>query len=186
MKKIFLVNDEIKLVTNNKVISEKLDNIIEKGMIVQKDKFMEEFLKIIAKEKIKGKFLGDSIIIVKNTFYNSRDLFYLESIFSELGFVKVIFKDIKDFFDIKATYVEVEDKYLVINWNKGLFLDLDYFKDMNMILDEFKDMMEEKVVLFGSNKDIPSIKISDKSIYYYENYDTFIVDSLLKINKSDG
>ncbi len=186
MKKIFLVNDEIKLIYNNKMVSWKLKSILEKGMIINKDKFMEEFLKLMTKEKIKNKFLGDNIVIVKNSFYNNRDLFYLENIFIELGFIKVIFKDIKDFFDISATYIEMEKDYFVINFDKGIFLDLDYFKNIDNILNYFKSLMEKNVVIFGTNEDIPHINIIGKKVYYFENYNTFIEDSLLKINKNDA
>ncbi|MDE5539476.1 MAG: hypothetical protein K2J20_03210, partial [Bacilli bacterium] len=69
--------------------------------------------------------------------------------------------------------------------NKGIMLDLDYFKDIPYVLNYFQSYYKEDIILFGKNKNIPNIKVKDKNVYYFENYQDCITDSLLKVNKYD-
>ena len=68
---------------------------------------------------------------------------------------------------------------MVINLDKGIYLDLDYYKDIPKILDYFKDLIEKDIVLFGVNKKIPEIKLRDRDVYYLQNKEKYIIDSLL-------
>ena len=174
---IFMVDDRLKIVYKKRVINKQLKNIIEKGRIVDKLKFMEEFVNIQKKEKIKVKLLGDNIEVIKNSFYTVSDIAFLEYIFLEIGFNKVIFKDIKDYYEDKVTIIELNNSYMVVN---NLFLDLDYFKDIVYILDYLKDYIKKDVIFWGVNKNIPKIKLKNKNVYYYENYETYLEDKLLK------
>ena len=164
---IFMVDDRLKIVYKKRVINKQLKNIIEKGRIVDKLKFMEEFVNIQKKEKIKVKLLGDNIEVIKNSFYTVSDIAFLEYIFLEIGFNKVIFKDIKDYYEDKVTIIELNNSYMVVN---NLFLDLDYLKDY----------IKKDVIFWGVNKNIPKIKLKNKNVYYYENYETYLEDKLLK------
>jgi len=155
-------------------------------MIIDKQKFMEEFITIIKKYKIKSKIFSNNITLVKNAFYNNRDLYYLESIFVELGFLKVNYVNINELLpNDSVTYIEINNSYIVIYLNKCVYLDLDIFKDIPKILNYFNDLYLDNIVLFGKNKNIPNIKLNDKLIYYLENYNSYITDSLLKVKKYD-
>ena len=181
---IYFVDDMLNIVYNNRVININLKNILNKGIIIHKQKFMEEFISILKREKIKGKLFGDTITIVKNNFYNDRDLFYLESIFTELGFLKVNFLDINELLpDDSATYIEINNSYICIYLDKCVYLDLDLFKDIPKILDYFNDSYHENIILFGLNKNIPNINIKNKYVYYLQNYNNYITESLLKVKK---
>lgn len=184
---VFIVDDVINIVYKAKVINIRLKDVVNKGMIVNKAKFIEEFMKVMKKEKIKTKLFGDNIVVVKNSFYNYRDLFYLESIFNDLGFLQVEFLDIRELLkDKDVTFVEINNSYLVINLKEGIFLDLDYFKDVPKIIEYFKDAVSDVIILFGVNKNIPKFKVKNKEVYYYDNYVTYITDCLLKVNKNDA
>lgn len=82
-----------------------------------------------------------------------------------------------------ATYIEINEEYMVINLDKGVYLDLEYFKDIPQILEYFKAYFKEDVVLFGTNKNIAQIKMKNKFLYHLENSATYINDSLLKVKK---
>lgn len=186
MKKIalFFVDDILNIIYNNKKLKIVLKNIICQGYIVDRLKFMEEFIKILKKEKIKGHLLGDDIYIVCNSYYKASDKYYLDNIFSELGFLKVIWLPITDLLpDQKATYIEINNSYMVVNFDKGLFLDFNYFNDIPTVLSLFQDKFKDDIVLFGCNKNIPFIKIKNKNVYYFENYKDYITESLLKVKK---
>lgn len=181
--KVYFVDDIINIVYNGKVIRKKLKNIIKKGNVICRESFMEEFMKILKLEKIKSKLFGDKIYVVKNSFYSVRDLYFLETMFLDLGFIKVIFLDIEDLMpDDNATFIEFNDTYL--NIIKGPLLDLDYFKDIPKVLESIN--LKKNVYLFGSNKLIPELKINNKNLYYFDNFKDYIENSLLKINKCDG
>lgn len=68
---LFFVDDFLNIVYKDRVIQNKLKDIISKGYIVDRSRFVEEFLKIIKKEKIKGKLFGDNINIVYNSYFSS-------------------------------------------------------------------------------------------------------------------
>ncbi len=181
---LYFVDDVMYIFYKERVIDVRLSNIVSKGIIVDREKFIDEFTKILKKEKIKGKLFGDNIYVVKNVFYNVRDIFFLDSIFLELGFLKVIYLDIKKYISKNnTTYIEVNNSYMIIYVQDGIFLDLDYFKDLPRILDYFKNVYHGDLVLFGRNKNIPNIKLENKQIYYFENFSTYVVDGLLKVNK---
>lgn len=178
---IYLCDNELFIINKKHIISNKLKSI-DKGFIINKEEFINEFLKIIKKEKIKIKLLNNSIKIVNNTYFHSSDLFYLENIFNELGFEKIEFLDIKELLSDNATYLEINNTYLVIT-NEGIYLDLDYFKDIPKILEYFDKILKNKIILFGQNKIIPLIKVNNKEIFYFDNYQKFVLESLLKVEK---
>ena len=107
----------------------------------------------------------------------------MESIFSDLGFIKIEFRKINDFFDREATYIEINKNYMIINLDKGLYLDLYYYKDIPRIIEYFKYFMAKDIILFGTNKNIPNIKIKGFNVYFMDNRDTYIADCLLKVKK---
>ena len=166
----------------NKLIKKDFESI-DNGFIVDKEKFMYEFLNVMKKEKIKGKLLGDKISIVKESFYTFSDVYFLESVFNELGFIKVNFIDIRIFFDREATYIEINKKYMIINLDKGLYLELIYYKDIPKIIEYFKEYIKKDIILYGTYKDIPNIKVRGLNVYFMDNRMTYITDCLLKVKK---
>jgi len=181
---VFIVDDFINVVYNNRVINKKLNNVIDRGFIVDKNSFIEEVIKLFKKEKIKTKLFGENIAIVKNSFYSVSDIAFITNIFNELGFLKVDYLDIKELFSSEdATFIEINNSYLVINLDKGLYFDLDYFKDIPRILDYFSLFIKEDLILFGTNKNIPKINVKNKKVYYYDNFENYVIKSLLRVKK---
>lgn len=181
---IFLVDNILNIVYNSKVININMDGILYKGRIVDRLKFMEEFNKILKKEKIKTKLFGDNIYVVKNVYFREMDIFYLDNLFTEVGFNKVIYIDIKKLMpDMNATFIEINDTYMVIDKDEGLFLDLDFFKDIPKIINYLREYIEGDIVLFGVNKIIPKLKIEGINLYYLDDYASYITKCLLKVKK---
>ncbi len=175
---IYLVDNIVNLIYKKRVIKEKFKSV-SKGYIINKEEFINEFGALLKKEKIKGKLLGMNIEIIDNTYFQVSDKYFMENIFIELGFIKVIFKDIKDFFTQDKTFMEINNTYMVLNLEKGIYLDLDYFKDIPKIIDYFSFYIKGDIVLFGVNKEIPEIKLANRTLYYLQNKEKFITDSLL-------
>ncbi len=179
---VYVWDNKIGIIYKNKLIKKDFESI-DNGFIVDKEKFMYEFLNVMKKEKIKGKLLGDKITIVKESFYTFSDVYFLESVFNELGFIKVNFIDIRIFFDREATYIEINKKYMIINLDKGLYLELIYYKDIPKIIEYFKEYIKKDVILYGTYKDIPNIKVRGLNVYFMDNRMTYITDCLLKVKK---
>lgn len=179
---VFLVDDTLNIVYNSKVINKKLKDIIFKGRIVDRLKFMEEFSKIIKNEKIKTKLFGDNIYFVRNTYFNEMDIFYLDNLFMEIGFNKVIYIDIRELLpDMEASFIEINNTYMVV-LDSGLFLDLDYFKDIPGIIKYLTKDITRDIVFFGVNKSLPKI-VEDLNLYYLDDYANYIIERLLKVKK---
>lgn len=181
---VYIVESSFHCVYKNRIISVDLKNCIQKGYIVNKEVFMQEFNKMLKKEKIKTKLFGDNITFVNNGYFSIGDLFFLESIFNDLGFIKVDFLDIRDLFpDMNVIFVEVNESYIIIYLKDALYLDLTYFKDIPAILNSLKSFFDKDIAFFGLNKSIPNIHIKSVYSYYIENYKNYITQSLLKVKK---
>lgn len=179
---VYFYDNVICIVYQNKIIEKKLDSIYQ-GLVVDRTKFMESFLAILKKEKIKSKLFGDKIYVVRDAYYSVRDLYYLESMFVEMGFIKVVFIDIYELFHEKYTYIGVFSDYIVFYLDKPILLDLTYFKDLPKLIDYFKDYYQKYVVLFGSNINVANVSSDLVNIYYIDQYQDFVAKSLLKVKK---
>lgn len=181
---IYIVEGTLHIVYKEKIISTVLKNCIQKGYIFDKEVFIQEFNKIIKKEKIKSKLFGDNITIVNNGYFKVSDLFFLESIFNDLGFIKIEFLNITELLPVMdAIFVEVNNNYLVIYLSDVLYLDMKYFKDIPKIINILSSFFDKDIAFFGLNKCIPSISVNGVNIYYLENYDKYITQSLPKVKK---
>ena len=179
---VYFYDNVVSIVDKDRVIKQELDSISE-GLVVDRTSFMESFVSIIKKEKIKSKLFGDKIYIVEDAYFRSSDLFYLESMFMEMGFIKVIFKSIDELFSEEYTYIGIFKDYVVLYLDKPIVLDLAYFKDYAKLIQHFKDYYQKYVVLFGTNEDIPKISSNLVNVYYIDHYQDFITQSLLKVKK---
>lgn len=183
---VYFVDSNMHLFYKDSSYIETLKDIIVDGRVVSKSKFIDAFINILKKHRIKSKLFGDEIEIVKNAFYTECDMFFLEQIFLDLGFVKVHFLDIKEIIpDEEATIVEINQNYIIFYFEDTIELPLTYFKDIPKLFSILDPFLKQVVILFGTNKNIPKIVYNLKSLYYYENYSTYITDSLLKVKKYD-
>ncbi len=179
---VYFYDNVLAIVYQGKVRKYKL-NCICNGMVVHRACFLEKFLKILKSEKIRSKLFGDKIFIVKDVYFKESDLFYLENIFIELGFIKVEYIDIKDLLNDSYTYIGVFQNYMVFYFLEPVVVSLKYFRDISKLISYFKEYYQEYVVLFGSNENIPLIQAIDTKIYYIDQYQDYITKSLLKVKK---
>lgn len=179
---VYFCDNCIHLIYNQKVIVRNLDSLKE-GVIVDRTSFMEDFISILKKEKIKSKLFGDKIYVVKDAYFNNRDIYFLDDMFIELGFIKVVYIDIYTFFEEKYSYIGVFQDYVVFYLELPIVLSLKYFNDLSNLIYYFKDYYKEYIVLFGTNSNIPSIHFNSFPVFYIDHYKNFITESLLKVKK---
>ena len=175
---VYLVSNRVIVVYNKRIITKDLFKIVDKGLIKDKEKFSEEFMRLLKDNKIKNKLLGEDIWVLKNTYYTEGELFFIQSIFERLGYLKVRFIDIKDFFKEKnSIYIEINNDYLVINMDRGILVDLEFFKDIKSILKMIES--DKPIILFGDNEKLHDIIEEKSEIYYIDNTKNYIADALL-------
>lgn len=174
---LYIIDDIVNLIYKKRVIKEKFKSV-SKGYITNKEKFMEEFLNLVNKEKIKNKFLGNKIEIIDNSYFKFSDKYLIENIFIELGFIKIVFKNIKDYFNKNRTYIEINNTYMVINLDMGIYLDLEYFK-VEEVIKYFENVVDNDLILFGVNGKIANLDFNSRRVYYLQNKENYIIDCLL-------
>lgn len=179
---VYFCDNCLHLIYNKKVIVKSLDSI-NQGLVVDRTSFMDSFLSILKKEKIKSKLFGDKIYVVKDVYFNNRDVYFLDNMFMELGFIKVVYLDIRDFFETDYSYIGIFKDYIVFYLDSPIILSLEYFNDFPKLIDYFKDYYKKYIVLFGSNTNIPLIHSNLVSIYYIDQFQSYITKSLLKVKK---
>jgi len=182
---LYFVDDMVEGVYKDKIFSYPFKNSVLKGEIINKDEFIQEFNKLVKKEKIKSKLFGNTITILKQPFYNEGYLFFLQNILEELGFIKINYMVMEELLD-DNTYIEVNKTYMVIHAEKSFYFDFDVFNDIPFLINYFKNYYKGNVVLFGKNKNIPNIRVRNIFLYYYEDYVNFVVDCLQKVNEKEA
>lgn len=183
---VYIQEDTLHFIYKCKLVSVKCSNCLQEGYIVNKEIFMQEFSKVIKRIKIKNKLFGDNITVINNGYFTVGDLFFIENIFSELGFIKIYFKSIRDLLDRdNVTYVEINNNYIVLYLDKVIYLSIKYFKDIPKILNFLKEFLNKNIVLFGLNKCIPEMSNKNVYIYYMENFKDYITQSLLKVENNE-
>ena len=65
---VYFYDDVVNILYHNKVISRKLSSV-RQGLVVDRTSFMESFLSILKKEKIKSRLFGDKIYIVQDVYF---------------------------------------------------------------------------------------------------------------------
>ncbi len=179
---VYFCDDTLSVLYQDRIIKKNFKSI-EKGQVIDAKGFMDSFLELLKKEKIKSKLFGDKIYVVKDAYHNVRDLFFLENLFTQLGFVKVIFFDIKKLFRDDYTYIGVYQDYIVFYLDDPVVLTLNYFKDIPKMIDYFKGYYHGYVLLFGSNENIPNIQSNLVNLYYIDDFQNYVTQSLPKVKK---
>ena len=179
---VYFSDNTLFVLYQDRVIRKSMDSI-EKGQVIDAKGFMDSFLELLKKEKIRSKLFGDKIYVVKDVYYTVRDLFFWENLFTQLGFVKVLFFDILDLFKDKYTYIGVFKDYMVFYLDDPIVLSFNYFKDIPRMINYFKEYYHDYVLLFGSNDNIPNICSNLANLYYVDDYKNYIISSLLKVKK---
>lgn len=173
---IYFREDKIFFVDKSLVINKIFKSLLF-GRIIDKNLFINEFNEFLKINNIKIGLIGSKLKIVKNAYFNLSDIYFLEQIFLDMGFLKIEFLDINTFYLNKEdVYIELNQDYLVYKNNIYILNDINNLKVfLSLILP-----CDVNIVLYGNNPLIPKIVLKDKNIYYVDNYENFIVDALKK------
>ncbi len=181
---VYFCDDLINIVYNKEVIVKKFKSL-EDGFIKDRSLFMEEFLEMLKTEKIKSKLFGEQIYVVREPYFYNAHIYFLDNLFMDIGFIKVKYLNIKDLFLDYGTYIGIFKNYMIMYLERPIVLDLKYFGKLEDNINYFKDYLQDSVILFGSNELIKDIKSDLVMIYFIDNYQNYITQSLLKVKKYD-
>jgi len=181
---ILLIADSyVTLKYNNKYYKLSLDeSIISNGVLIDLEKFTNEYIKFIKQNNIFKIFSNKDLKVIHNVFYFGDLLKNLYNSFKEMGYREIVLVNEKMFFKL-----DKETCYLL----NGNLIRLFYIDEFNskriLILDQKEFDSSELSFLIKhrvKNKSLiiigkPEEKYIYKALnyYYYENFDEFFLEN---------
>ena len=195
MENILYLDDYINLYNkrHNKIIIKKpYKETLENGKIINKEKFIKVFNKIISENKLNKNIFNNEITVIINSLYRVEDKKILLDVLESLNYKRVkIIKEINLLKINKDTiYINASKSYILIYYidNFGNVSYLTYTYNMiNKILlpNIIKNLDFKKIIVYGKNYE-EVISILDKgkiNYFYYEDSKNFILKNA--ISKED-
>ena len=174
---------------NNILVIKPYKNTLLNSHIIDKDKFIKRFNKIIIDNKLNKNIFNNTITIIINSSYTKEDKKVLTDVFEELNY-----KNIK--FINEINYLNVNKNNLIINYNDTYFyfyyqnykgnIDMLMLPNNNItsvfITDYIKLLKKKNIYLFGKSfLDITSKLDKEKiNYYYYEESANLILNLILQ------
>lgn len=159
------------------------ENILNNGIILNKDKFIKEYNEFTKENKLK-KFINNKMIVIIQSNISVNDIKMLSIIFEELG-IKII-KIIKDITLLNVrkniSYLIGNSKlrlYFINKYNKKVTINLNTFQiSYNEIVYIIQNYIKESLFILSSNDDLINKLLKNKSYYLINNYIKFLFDEV--------
>ena len=191
MENILYLDDYINFyhVKNKLLIVHKpYKHTLKYGKIIDHDKFIKKFTKIIGDNKLNKNFFNSSINVIINGTYNKEDKRIIKDVLENFNYQKINFIP-----EIK--FLKLTKKAIIINANLDytLIYYLDYKGNMQVItldnnkflnvflkyiLNQFKN---KRIYLYGKNylKIIDLLKECHQNYFYYEDSENLIINKII-------
>ena len=153
------------------------ENILNNGIILNKDKFIKKYNEFTKENNLKKIINNKMVVIIQNNI-SINDIKMLSIVFEELG-IKII-KIIKD---ISLLNVKKNKAYLIGDNNLRLYFINKYNKKstINMNTSQIsiiQNNIKESLFVLSSNDDLINKLLKNKSYYLINNYIKFIFDEI--------
>ncbi len=188
---ILYLDDYINIYSNKLkkiLVIKPYQKTLKNGFIIDKDKFMQMFIKVLNENKINNNIMGGSITIITNGLTTS---FYKENlikVMEELNYKKI--KIINE-----KTLINIDRNTLFINalYDSLIFYYLDELGKIKSIIYEndfvlkkilisiISNYDKKKIIVVGKNTEevINLLDKTDYNYYYYENYFNYFIEKLI-------
>ena len=195
MDNILYLDDFINLYSKKNhalIILKPYRNTLRNGMIIDRNKFIKKFQKIIDEYNLGSTFFNENIFIVINNLHTYEDKIFLKDIMEELNY-----KNIK--FIQETEYLKLNKDNIYINYNNSYFyilyinelgkIEVNLYKkdDINngVIKYIIKSLNAKNIILYGKNiKELENILKKEKIDYYfYDDSDNLLIKFLLHNKK---
>ena len=181
---IYFYENNVIVRFNDNIYYLKLNkNILNNGIILNKDKFIKKYNEFTKENNLKKIINNKMVAIIQNNI-SINDIKMLSIVFEELG-IKII-KIIKD---ISLLNVKKNKAYLIGDNNLRLYFINKYNKkstiNMNTSQNSYNDIIsiiqnniKESLFVLSSNDDLINKLLKNKSYYLINNYIKFIFDEI--------
>jgi len=195
MDNILYLDDFINLYSKKNhtlIILKPYRNTLRNGMIIDRNKFIKKFQKIIDEYNLGSTFFNENIFIVLNNLHTYEDKILLKDIMEELNY-----KNIK--FIQETEYLKLNKDNIYINYNNSYFyilyinelgkIEVNLYKkdDINNgVIKYIINILNAKnIILYGKNiKELENILKKEKIDYYfYDDSDNLLIKFLLHNKK---
>ncbi len=191
MENILYLDDYINFyhVKNKLLIVHKpYKHTLKCGKIIDHDKFIKKFAKIISDHKLNKNIFNSSINVIVNGTYTKEDKRIIKDVLETFNYQKINFIP-----EIK--YLKLTKKTVLINANFDYILIyyLDYQGNMQVITldnnkfwkvllkDILKQFKNKKIYLYGKDylKVIDILKECEQNYFYYEDGENLIINKII-------
>lgn len=191
MDNILYLDDYINLYNkrdNKLIIYKPYKKTLKVGHIINSEKFLKSFRKLLDKNDISNKILSSSISVVINSSYNIEDKKLITTILEELNYKKITFINEINYFNLSKNTVLINCNY---SYYILYYLDqlgnvslniVDYnIYNFDVILKLLGLLHKKIVILYGKNyQEIENIlKKKGINYYFYEEYSNLIIHKLI-------
>ncbi len=195
MENILYLDDYINLYVkkeNKIIIFKPYKKTLWEGKIIDREKFMKIYLKLLESNHLKNNILASRISVIINPSYKEEDKKLLQSILEDLNYKKITFLE-------EINYLKIGNKCIYCHFANTYFYF--YYKDnlgkLKMKIyenDEInKELISEIIKLIGKNnifiygKNYQELALicekNDYEYYYFEDASNFIITQILKCVK---
>lgn len=173
--------------------------IIKEGKIIHKPKFIKLFQQFLKKNHLIKRFQYSVLYVIMPPNFEEIDKEILKYVFDDLHFQEC--KTIKEtnLISVKKNelWINLNDSYAYLFFGEKKGIEFSLIKDnyLKLSIEEqiknylLKEKKIKKIIFYGDNKNIPLlcstiIKKYNKSCYFFENYDNYLLKILKKHNFS--
>ena len=191
MENILYIDDYINLYNKNinKIIVYKpYKNTLNKGRIIDREKFIKLYSKLLKEYKLNNHIFGNSIKVIINNNINKEDINLIKIVLEELNYQNISFvKEIRYLnINSKSIYVCFNNNYFYLyyldDFGNIIMLMYDYNKiNLLLVSKVIKYLNKKEIYIFGKNYQ-ELINILDKykiDYYYYYDSDNLILKKII-------
>lgn len=191
MENILYLDDYINLYNKKShklIIVKPYKNTLRNGFVIDREKFIKKFNKILDTHNLKRNFFNESLNVIINNLYSKEDKLFIKELLENLNYKNIAFVQ-------ELEYLEIDKNTLYINCNYTYFyfiytdiignIEINLYKNNQINKELFCNILKllnkNVVILYGKNyKEIENILKREKIDYYfYEEADNLIINFLL-------
>lgn len=169
---VYLSLNKLVFINDNSSYELKLkSSIYSDGLIINKDSFINEYLKFLKEKKISRFFWNKNVLIIYTKDYSYHDKKVTKYIFEDIGYKQVVLMPEINLFSLskKDVYIVNNKLYYIDDYNKkeSIKLDFQLFTEKEIELLLKKRCHNKNVLMINQNKKIEFIIDKLKMKYFY-------------------
>ncbi len=186
MNDYLYLDDYINLYSNrvNKLIQVfPYKDTLEKGRIINREKFLKKFNKIIKEYKLNNNIFNNNIDVIINKSLSLEDKMVIKDTLELLNYKKIKFIS-----EIEYLNIDKKKLYIIYNYTYFYLYYIDYYGNLKILMYDYninKDLIlkiikllnKEKTIIYGKNY-LELLNVLNKAkinYYFYEKSENYIL-----------